>query len=283
MSYRSIASATISFGLVSIPVKFYLACSAEAVHFNMLTPDRKRVKQQLVEEGTGREVARNETLKGYEYAKGEYAVFTAEEIKALEESERGVMEIVEFVPATTVDSLHVEKAYYVGPGKGGDKAYGLLAKVLKDQGKVAVAQWLSRGRKHLVTIKAYQNGLMVQQMYYQDEVRPFECDAAKMEVSEPEVQVANQLVEMMSQPSYDPSKFKDTFRERVEAAVEAKMKSSEVVAVQAVPISTTLDLMAALKASLGGDSVPEAAPLVETPKKKRGGRRSKKAPQVVEA
>lgn len=277
MSYRSIASATISFGLVSIPVKFYLACNAETVSFHMLTKDRKRVRQQLVEDGTGKEVVRSETLKGYEYAKDEYAVFTAEEVKALEESEKGVMEIVEFVPASTVDSLHVEKAYYVGPGKGGDKAYNLLARVLKAQDKVAVAQWLSRGRKHLVTIKAYEDGLLVQQMFYQDEVRPFECDTANTVASDAEVEMANLLVETMTKPAYEPSKFEDTFRKRVQEAVEAKLKSSDVSVSPAVPVRSTVDLFEALKASLNGGSTPEPAP--SAPKKRA--RRSKKTQPVT--
>ena len=274
MSYRSIASGTISFGLVSIPVKFYLACSSESVSFHMLTANRKRVKQTLREEGTDREVGRSEVQKGYEYAKGEYVVLTAEELKALEESEKGTLSIVEFVPADTVDSLHVEKSYYVGPGKGGDKAYNLLAQVLKAQGKMAVAQWYQRGRKHLVTIRSYQDGLMVQQMFYQDEVRPFENDSAKTEISEAEMGMANMLVESMTSSAYNPSQFEDTYRKRVVEAVEAKIRNSEVTAVPQVPVTSTIDLMAALKASLGQGPAPAADPLA-TPKKR--GRKSKRA------
>ena len=251
MAKRSVAQGVVSFGLVSIPVKFYVATQAKSVSFCQLTKDGKRVKQFLREEGTDREVNRGELRKGYEVAKGQYVAFEPAEIKSLEESGSGGIEIREFVPAETVDLLHVEKSYYLGPGKGGDKPYNLLSQALKRTGKYAVAQWSNRGKQHLVVIRPCQDGLVIHQMFYADEVREFDTDAAKTTASDLEVDMACKLIEAGAKESYDVTQYCDSFKARVEKAVEEKQEGKEITVTPDAPVQDVGDLMAALKASLG--------------------------------
>jgi DNA end-binding protein Ku len=160
MPARAIASATISFGLVSIPVKLYTATSSEQVRFNMLHPETKsRVKQQYIDASTGEVVDRNSLVKGFEYGRDQYVVFTEDELKALETERSSSLDIVEFVPLESVDLLQVEKTYYLGPDKGGDKAYRLLTDSMVNTKKVAVGRWSARGKEQLVVVRPYKDGL----------------------------------------------------------------------------------------------------------------------------
>lgn len=251
MARRSVASGVVSFGLVSIPVKFYVAAQAKGVSFCQLTENGKRVKQCLKEEGTGREVSRGELKKGYEVSKGRYISFEPSEIKALEETSNGSIEIKEFVPANTVDLLHVEKSYHLGPNKGGDKAYNLLSQAMKKTGKYAIAQWSNRGKQHLVVLRPYQDGIVIHQMFYADEVREFETDAAKTTASEAEVDMACMLIESNSKESYDVEQYSDSFRTKVEKAIEQRASGEELTITPDAPSNDGCgDIMAALIASL---------------------------------
>ena len=169
---RSNSSATIVFGLVAIPVKFYTAASAETIQFNMVTKNGNRVKRPLMDAVTNQEVQHDECDRGYEVAKNELLVFKAAELKALEaECEAKTVEIQEFVDAASIDPLWIEKSHYLGPDKGGDRGYILLAETMEGMGQVAVAQWNVRGKEHLVIIRPYKGGLMLQQLFYSNEVR----------------------------------------------------------------------------------------------------------------
>lgn len=249
MAKRSVASATISFGLVAIPVKFYLTASADNVSFNMITADGNRVKQQLVDAVTGKEVARDQTRKGYEYAKGQFVIFTAEELKALGDNDGGSMEIKEFVPLDSLDMLHVEKTYYLDAGKGGDKAYRLLVAALKRQEKLAVAQWTNRGRQHLIVVGVKGEALVAYQMYYADEVREFELDCATYNPKDVEVDMACKLMEMLTSTSFESEKYSNTYNAKVLKAVEAK-QGGETYTTDDTEAQPTGDLFAALPASL---------------------------------
>ena len=270
---RAIVNATITFGLVAVPVKVYTAASSEAVSFNMLSKDGSRLKQQMVD-SAGAVVPREETQKGYEFAKDQYVVFTADELKALESSDTSqTMDIQEFVDAASVPTL-VEKTYFLGPGKGGDKSYSLLAKMLKKLDKAAIAQWTNRGKEHLVAIQAHEGGLKLQQLYYANEHRDFsEIEVATFQMSEAEEQMGALLVEQMSTGKLDITKYEDRYAKRVKEAVEAKTQGQTAAVVTSVPQKTVMDLVAALKASLGQGTV-EPAP--EEPKKKTRKPRSKK-------
>lgn len=249
---RSIGSASITFGLVSIPVKLYTAASSEAVSFNMLTPSGNRVKQKYTDAVSNEEVSFADCDKGFEVSEGQYVRFTKDEIKALEAENSKTMDIREFVDADSIDFVQVEKSYYLGPDKGGDKGLVLLSETMKSLGKVAVAQWNSRGKEHLVVIRPYRGGLVLHQMYYENEVRSFdEIKVGKTNISDAERGMAGQLVQALGTPGFDSSKYRDTFGERVRAAVERKLAGMPVEVPEA-PKTTVLDLFAALRASLEG-------------------------------
>lgn len=247
---RAMATATISFGLVTVPVKVYAATSSEALSFNMITPAGNRVKQKLVDAVTGEYVERDECLKGYEYAKDQFVTFTKEELAKLDSENTKAIEIQEFVDASSVNPLFIEKVYFLGPDKGGDRGYSLLAQTMAAMGRVAVAQWTNRGRDHLVLIAPFEDGLCLYQCFYKDEVRSFDVEVAKLSMSKPEEVVAKKLVEMLSTVSFDPSKYHDRYAKRVKDAVEQKVAGKEVTVPAEAPKTSVLDLYEALKASL---------------------------------
>ena len=253
MAMRAISSEILSFGRVSIPVKLFTAASAEGVKFSIITPSGNRVKQKWIDAVTGDEVQQGECSKGYEHAKDEFVVFTKDEVSALEAEKSPSMEIREFIPVSAFDALMVEKSYYLGPDKGGDKGYVLLSQTMKSTGKVAVARYNSRGKEHLIIVKPYREGLVMHQMYYSDEVRDFgevEEKVAKVSFHEVEVEMAAKLVDALSTPDYEPEKYNDGFVARVKVAVDQRL-AGETVSVSAPSAKTSVvDLMAALKASL---------------------------------
>jgi DNA end-binding protein Ku len=262
---RSTGSATITFCLINIPVKLYTPVSAsEGVKFNQLTPKGNRVRQKTFDAVSGEEVAYDQLDKGYEVAKDEFIRITKDELKALDaECESKTVDISEFVDAKTVDALFVEKSYYLGPDKGAEKGYALLAESMTEQGKVAVAQWNARGKEHLVTIRPYRGGLVMQQMYYANEVRSFDevKPTATKPVSDAERNMANQLITTLSTAAFDPSKFKDSWTERVKAAIEEKKASGVIKTSATAPatVSNVVDLSALLAASLANAASRKAA------------------------
>ncbi len=250
---RAISSATLSFGLVSIPVKLFTAASAEGVKFSMITPAGNRVKQKWIDAVTGDEVAQAECNKGFEYAKDQFVVFTKEEVSSLEAEKSPAMEIREFIPASALNASYVEKSYFLGPDKGGDKGYVLLAQTMKKTGKVAVARYNSRGKEHLIVVAPYQDGLIMHQMFYADEIRDFSevsDKIAKVDFHPAEVEMAEKLVESLAADAYEPEKYNDGFVARVKVAVDQKIAGENVSVAAPAPRSTVVDLMAALKASL---------------------------------
>lgn len=275
---RATSSATITFGLVSIPVKLYTAASSEAVSFNMLSPAGNRLSQKMVDKVTGEEVQRNDTLKGYEYAKDQYVSFTADELKTLEAASDKTVDIKEFVELSSVDLLQVEKSYYLGPDKGGDKGYALLARTMREMGKVAVAQWAARGKEQLVLVRPYKDGLVLHQMYYAAEVRDFEeIEVAKLEIAEAESEMAKLLIEKLSTGGFDPSKYEDTYRKRVKEAVDQKVAGQDVILPGPAPQKDVTDLFAQLKASLTEAQEAKAKPEAEPePKKATKPKKSRK-------
>jgi DNA end-binding protein Ku len=253
MPARAISSATISFGLVAIPVKLFTATSSQQVHFNMLDPETKsRVQQQYITPGNGEVVSRSKLVKGYEYARGQFVVFTDEELKGLEAERSNSIDIVEFVPLSTVDLLSVEKTYYLGPDKGGDKAYRLLTEAMQHTQKVAVGRWAARGKEQLVLLRPYKSGLLLHQMFYANEVRSFEevDTGATYQFKDVELNLAENLIAQLSQDTFDPSRYKDEYASRVLAAVEQKVAGEQIHVAQEVPKAQVIDLFEALKQSL---------------------------------
>jgi DNA end-binding protein Ku len=268
MPARAISSATISFGLVAIPVKLFTATSSQQVHFNMLHPETKtRVQQQYITPATGEVVNRSSLVKGYEYARGQYVVFTEEELKSLEAERSNSIDIVEFVPLSSVDLLQVEKTYYLGPDKGGDKAYRLLTESMQHTNKVAVGRWAARGKEQLVLLRPYKTGLVLHQMFYANEVRSFEevDTGATFQFKDIELNLAEKLIAELSVDSFQPERYKDEYATRVLAAVDQKVAGEQVHVAQEVPRAQVIDLFEALKQSLenaqtGGKTVAKTTP-----------------------
>ncbi|HEY1312875.1 MAG TPA: Ku protein [Steroidobacteraceae bacterium] len=253
---RSIASLTISFGLVAIPVKLYSATvSAERISFNLLRQkDGSRVKQQYVAVNDGKIVERSEMVKGYEFAKDQYVMFSAEELKALEDATTHAIDIGQFVPLASVDPVYFDGTYYLAPDKGGAKPYTLLATALRKADQCAVGRWISRGKEHIVVIRALQDGLAMHQLHFQAEVRNLkDLGVEAAPVSEPELKLARQLIDHLAAKRFDPNEYFDEHKARVEAAIQRKVDGKEVSLAEG-PVSNTggnvIDLMEALRASI---------------------------------
>ena len=254
MTARPFASGTISFGLVTIPVKLYSTGeTASGIQLNML--HRKcgtRLKQQYICPTDEQVVGRDEMVKGYEYAKGQYVLFTDEELKALTPEPTNAIEITEFVPAEEVDPVYFEKSTYLGPDKGGDKPYRLLSQAMRETGRAAVARYAARGKDYLVLLRPYQEGLIMQQLRYADEIRNFtEVPVAPSEVKEPELRLAMQLIEQIAADEFHPEAYEDNVRKRTRQLIEQKVQGQEIQAAPPeAPKAQIVDLMEALKASL---------------------------------
>lgn len=256
MAARSIASLTLSFGLVSIPVKLYSATeSSGAVRFNQLSKDGGRLKQQYVSEKDGQVVERADMVKGYEFEKDQFVLFRPEELKALEEAASHVVEIVSFVPEQSVDPLYYDRPYFLAPDKRGGKPYSLLMRAMRDTGRCALAQWATRGKEYVVQVRVTDGGLVLQQLLYADEVRSIgDLGIEMVEVKPEELALAKQLIDQVAQDSYDPTAFKDREKERILAAIDAKIAGKQVVESargEAPAGGQVIDLMAALQASIG--------------------------------
>jgi DNA end-binding protein Ku len=253
MAARSIGSGTISFGLVSIPIKLFTAVSPKSVGFNMLHKTcGGRLKQQLLCPVDNVVVERSDTIRGFEYARDQYVKFTDEELKSMEAARTDSLELVEFVPASSVDFLYIEKTYFLGPDKGGDRAYRLLAEALEKAGRLAVGRFAQRGKDNLVLVRPYKKGLILHECYYADEVREFEDvdTGGAFEFKPIELELANKLIEQLDQEKFEPSRFRDTWADKVKEAVEKKIAGEDVQAAPEAPKAQIIDLLEALKRSV---------------------------------
>ncbi|HET9578753.1 MAG TPA: Ku protein [Usitatibacter sp.] len=282
MAARSIASLTISFGLVSIPVKLYSATeSSKSMSFNMLHKGcGSRLRQQYLCIKEEVVVPREQMVKGYEFSKDQYVVFTPEELKALEEAGTGMAEITEFVPLESVDPVYFDKAYYLGPDKGGAKPYALLARALRESSRCALGRWAARGKQYIVMIRPVEDGLVMQQLLYAGEVRSIkEVEIPATEVKDAELKLAKQLIEAQANETFDPTQYRDEVAARIEAAVQKKIEGHEVTVPESHEATAeVIDLMEALRASLEKRKAParakaaapkaEAAPPARKPPKR---------------
>lgn len=266
MAARSFASGTISFGLVTIPVKLYSTGeSSVGIQLNMLHKKcGSRLKQQYICPTDNEVVGREDMVKGYEYAKGQYVLFTEEELKALTPEPTNAIEIVEFVPVDQVDPIYFEKSTYLGPDRGGDRPYRLLSEAMRQTGRAALARYRARGKDYLVLMRPFEEGLILQQLRYADEIRPFsEIPVAPSEVKEPELRLAMQLIEQIATDKFQPDQYEDTVRQSTRDLIEKKVQGEEITAVpQEAPKAQIIDLMEALKASL---SSAQPAPKTAAP------------------
>ena len=276
MPPRPLASGTISFGMVSIPVNLYAATESKAaISFNLLHGKCKgRLKQQYVCPKDGNEVVpRPDMVKGYEFAKDQYVTFTDDEIKAMQQEANKLIEIAEFVPAAAVDALYFDGAYYVGPDKGADRAYRLLAAAMEKTGRCALARWAARGKQYLVLLRPVGRGIVMQQLLYADEVRGMdEIPTGESEVKEAELGLAVQLVEQIAADRFRPEAYEDEVRKRMQEAIERKVAGQEVAMAPEPKKAEIVDLMEALKASLAARAAAAAPSAVadDTPRRAAG-------------
>ena len=259
----SIRSGTITFGLVAIPVRVYVATHSAQLTFHLLhqgcglrigqEPRTARIRQQLYCHQCTRVVERRELIKGYEVAKHRYVTFTAPELQALAAAANPAIEIHEFVPLARVDPLYFADGYYLGPDAGGEKAYYLLATAMRDAARVAVAQEVRHGKEHLVLIRPLAQGLVLHTLYYADEVRPVDAivTTGAPPLRDSERRLARRLIDQLSAEDFHPEAYADTYRGRVQEIVQQKVAGEDVTIVPAERVrAPIIDLMAALTASL---------------------------------
>jgi len=269
MPARSIGTGTLSFGMVSIPIRMYSAGeSSSAVSFNMLHGKCKsRLKQQYVCPKDNEIVPRDQMVKGYQFSKDQYVAFTKEELDAMAQEAQKAIEITEFVPASAIDPVYFDHPYYVGPEKGGEKAYRLLNESMKKTGRSALAKWAARGKQHLVLIRPVEKGLVMQQLLYADEVRPIsEVPIGDAELTDSELQLAEQLIEQIASDEFHPEHYEDEVKKRYLEAIQKKVEGQEITAAPEAPKAQIIDLMEALKASLAakGETPAEAPAVTES-------------------
>jgi DNA end-binding protein Ku len=264
MPARSIDKATISFGLVSIPVKLFTSSESSGdIHFNLLHDAcGSRLKQQYICTKDEEIVERAHMVKGYEFAKGQYVVLQPEELKALDAVGSGAIDLTEFVPAAAVDPLYVERSYYLGPDKGGERAYALIHDAMLETGLVGIATYAARGKQYVVSVRPFKEGLILHQLRYAEEVKDWaEIPIGDLpEAKDAELKLATQIIKQIAHETFDPRKYKDEVRERVLELIQGKIEGQEITAAPEAPQGKIIDLMEALKASLGSAKAEERKP-----------------------
>jgi DNA end-binding protein Ku len=264
MPARSIDKATISFGLVSIPVKLYTSSESSGdIHFNMLHDAcGSRLKQQYICTKDGDVVERANTVKGYEFAKGQYVILSADELKALDAVASNAIDLVEFVPASALDPIYIEKSYYLGPDKGGERAYGLLREAMVETGLVGVASYSARGKSYIVSVRPFKDGIILHQLRYDEEIKDWsEVPVGDLPpVKDAELKLATQIIRQIAHETFEAKKYKDEVRERVMTLIQGKIEGQEITAAPEAPQGKIVDLMEALKASLGMKGEEERLP-----------------------
>jgi DNA end-binding protein Ku len=285
MSARPFASGTIAFGLISIPIQLYSTGeSAAGIQLNMM--HRKcgsRLRQQYVCPVDNEVVGKDGIARGYEHTKGQYVLFSEEELKAIQPEASNAIEIAEFLPLATVDPVYFEKSWYLGPDKGGDRPYRLLAEAMKETGRAALARYRARGKDQLVLLRPYENGLIMQQLRYADELRSFsEVPVGAAEVKAPELDLAVQLIAQVATEEFHPEAYEDSQRRKMRELIDRKVRGEEIAAApEEAPQAEIIDLMSALKASLAGEKSQEKP--VSIANRKPPKRAAPPAPAVVPA
>jgi DNA end-binding protein Ku len=284
MAARSIGTLSISFGLVSIPVKMYTATeTSRAISFNLLHKGcGSRLKQQYLCAKEDIPVAREDMIKGYEFAKDQYVMFEPEELKALEEAGTHAADITEFVPIEAVDPVYFDKAYYLAPDKGGAKPYALFARALRESKRCALGRWAARGKQYIVMIRPVEDGLVMQQLLYADEVRSIrDLEIPSAEVKAAELKLAQQLIDQQTSETFDPSAYTDEVRARIEAAVQKKVEGEQITLAEEPERggAQIIDLMEALRASLDRKGKAAAAPTARKAAAKPARKPPKAAPE----
>ena len=266
MAPRVLQSGIISFGLVNIPVKLYTAASSQNVSFHLIHAKcGSRIKQQQICPVCNLVLSREDLVRGYELAKDQYVQFTEAELEGLEQAASRNIDIVEFVPLPKVDPIYFEKTYYLGPDKGGEKPYRLLAEAMAKANRVAIAKLVMRGKENLVLVRPAQEGLMLHLMYFADEIRNFgDIDKGAATIKESELGLATRLIDELSVEEFNPEHYQDEYRQRVLEVVNQKAAGHEItIAEVGRQPAEVVDLMEALKASLAKGATREKKPSIK--------------------
>jgi DNA end-binding protein Ku len=281
MPPHALGSATISFGLVSVPIKLFSTSESKAsISFNWLhTKCGSRLKQQYWCPQEEVAVTKDEMIKGYEFSKGQYVTFAPEELKALDEKATNSIDISEFVPLAAVDRIYLERAYFLGPDKGGERAYRLLLEALTETGRAALGQYAVRGQQYLALIRPMDDHLVMEQLHYADELKSAaEVPTADTKVKPAELNLAKQLIEQTSTEEFRPEQYKDTVRDLVLEAIQSKVEGKDITEEPAeAPQAKIIDIMEALKASLAKGGTGEAKPARASGAKAAKGKKRKQA------
>jgi DNA end-binding protein Ku len=265
------ASGTISFGLVSIPVKLYSTVdSTKAIHFNYLTEEGERVKQQYVRAGDGEPVERDELVQGYEFAKGQFVLFAKDELKGLQATATNEIDIQEFVPLDQVERIYIDKVYYLGPDKGAARSYHLLKEALRETKRAALAKYAARGKSYLVLLRPMDDGVVMEQLKHADELRAFDdVPLETTEIAKDELDLAIRIIDQRVNDTFQPEKYEDEVLKRFEDAIARKVEGKEVAMPrEAAPEAKIIDLMEALRASVGDKGKPARKAAKRAPKKR---------------
>src|SRR5260221_6839216 len=250
----------LTFGLISMPMRMFAAARGERISFNQLhNVCHSRLKQPLFCPVCNRNVERSEIVKGHEYEKDQYVLFSDEELDKIEPPSAHVMEILEFVKLDEMDPLYFDSSYYLSPEDAGVKAYKLLTDAMKESGYGAIAKLTMHQREHIVIIRPSAKGMTLHTMFYSNEIRAAEAGPTdQVGVEEPEEKLAMQLIESLAAP-FEPQKYRDEYQENVRAMIAAKLKGQQVTEVAQPHLAPVIDLMEALKKSLAEKQSPAAA------------------------
>ena len=256
----------LTFGLISIPVRLFTAARGERVSFNQLHKVcNSRLKQPLMCPTCNRTVERSEIIKGFEYEKDQYVLFTEEELDKIEPPSAKVMEILEFVKLDEVDPLYFDASYYVGPEEGGVKAYKLLMLAMEESGHAAIAKVTMHQREHIVVVRPRAKGLTLHTMFYNSEIRAAETVSTdKVELKDQEKKLAHQLIESLAAP-FEAQKYRDEYQENVKGMIAAKLKGQQITEVTQPRLAPVIDLMEALKKSIAEKQTPASAAAPKKP------------------
>lgn len=266
MALRPLRNATITFGLVNIPVRFYTATKSEDVHFNLLHAScGTRVNRKWWCPHHEAIVESDELIRGYPIAKNQYVTFSDEEMEALETDDNRALDITEFVSLDQIDPVYFEKAWFLGPAPGGSKTYKLLAAAMKKQNKVALARWVSGNREHLVILRPFEDGLILHTMFYADEVRDFQSiEKEDAQIRDKELGLAEMLIDELTEKKFDPLEYKDEYRQRLMDRIRDKSEGKTIFSEtrEEERAADVVDIMEALRRSLQGGRTPakRAAP-----------------------
>ncbi|KQL44325.1 DNA repair protein [Brevibacillus choshinensis] len=270
---------SISFGLVNIPVKMFTATEERDIRFRQLHKEcHTPIKYTKMCPHCQRELEASEIVRGYEYEKGHFVIIEDSDLEAITPDTRRAIEILDFVDLKDIDPIYFDKSYFLSPQETGDKAYSLLRAAMEETGKIAVAQVTMRNRQSLAVVRLYDHCIMLETIFYPDEVRPVNQVPAlpdsNVTLAENELKMATELINNMTIP-FDPSKYTDEYRSELQAMIEKKLEGQEIATSPAVPRTNVIDLMQALKESLeatgGNGAVPvkiESEPTPEPAKKK---------------